>query len=77
MTPNSTGYPCYHSLIVGQLFLKSFPLVATLYHLHNLHISGLASSGTLFQPMAPPNLLKSILFNTGRASVVKNDTVSN
>ncbi len=29
--PNSTGYLCYHSLIVGQLFKKSFAIVATLY----------------------------------------------
>ncbi len=32
LIPNSTGYPCYHSLIVGQLFKKSFVIVATLYH---------------------------------------------
>ncbi len=31
----------------------------------------------VFQPMAPSNLLKNILSNTGRASVVKNDIVSN
>ncbi len=31
VTPNCTGYPCYHSLIVGQLFKKSFALVTTLY----------------------------------------------
>ncbi len=31
LTPNSTGYPCYHSLTVGQLFKKSFAIVATLY----------------------------------------------
>ncbi len=31
LIPNSTGYPCYHSLIVGQLFKKLFVIVATLY----------------------------------------------
>ncbi len=28
---NSTGYPCYHSLVVGQLLKKSIAIVATLY----------------------------------------------
>ncbi len=30
LIPNSTGYPCYHSLIVGQLFKKSLVIVAIL-----------------------------------------------
>ncbi len=31
LIPNSTGYPCYHSLIVGQFKKKSFAIIATLY----------------------------------------------
>ena len=31
ITGNRTGYPCYHLLIVSQLFRKSFAIVATLY----------------------------------------------
>ncbi len=32
LIPNSTGYQCYHSLIVGQQLLKKyFAIVATLY----------------------------------------------
>ncbi len=31
LIPNSTGYLCYHSIIVDQLFKKSFAIVATLY----------------------------------------------
>ncbi len=30
LIPNSTGYPCYHLLMVGQLFKKSFVIVAIL-----------------------------------------------
>ncbi len=48
LIPNSTGYPCYHSLIVGQLFKKSFAIVAILSFTHYLLISGLASAGTSF-----------------------------
>ncbi len=45
---------------------------------HYLLISGLDSAGTLFSVyMSPPNLLKNILSNMGRASVIKNDIVSN
>ncbi len=31
LIPNGTGYPCYHSPVVGQLFKKSFAIVAILY----------------------------------------------
>ena len=50
LIPNSTGYPCYHSLIVGQLFKKSLAIVAiyTVSFTHYLLISGLDSAGTLF-----------------------------
>ncbi len=78
LIPNITGYPCYHSLIVGQLYENSFALVATLYH--SLSISVFQRQLPLelhFQPMAPPTLSKNIPSNMGRASVVNNDIVSN
>ncbi len=59
LIPNSTGYPCYHSLIVGQLLKKSFVIVATLYH--SLTISLFQDQLPLelrFQHMVPPNLFK-------------------
>ncbi len=43
LIPNSTGYPCYHSLIVGHLHCSY-----TVSFTHYLHISGVASSGTSF-----------------------------
>ncbi len=54
----------YHSLIVGQsFFFLIISTIATLHHSLTLY-SGLASSGTSFQPMAPPDLLKKITSDT-------------
>ena len=50
LIPNSTGYPCYHLLIVGQLFsflfFNHFICTATLYH--SLSIFELVYCGTSF-----------------------------
>ncbi len=56
---NSTGYTCYHSLIVGHLF-SFFLIICTCSYAvsvtHYLCISGLASSGIRFQPTTPTML---------------------
>ncbi len=74
LIPNSTGYPCYHSLIVGQLFKKSFAIVATLYRSLNFRISFLWNF--IFNIWLLLICLN-IPSDMGRASVVKNDIVFN
>ncbi len=65
LIPNSTGYPCYHSLIVGQLFKKVICNCSyTVSFTHYLLISGLAWN----QYTASPDPLKNIQSNMGRAS---------
>ncbi len=50
LTPNSTGYLCYHSLKVGQLLKSLFNCSYTASLSHYLLISGLAFAGTFFSP---------------------------
>ena len=64
----------YHPLLYcQQLVFRSFLLVIISCHTERVQVS--QSDRLRFQHMAPPNLLKNIL--SGRASVVKNDIVSN
>ncbi len=65
-----------HSL--ASFLKKSFAIVAILYRSLTIFLlQDLLPLELRFQPAAPPNLLKNIQSNTGRASVVKNDIVSN
>ncbi len=68
LTPNSTGYPCYHSLIVGELFKKSS--LSPYFRISSCW-------NFVFNLLLLLNLLKNIPSNTGRASAVKNNIVSN
>ncbi len=74
LIPNSPGYPCYHSLIVGQLFFLVICTVATLYRSPTISV---LQDKLVFNVRLLLISQKKTPSNTGRTSALKNDIVSN